>query len=476
MNSQNGPNNHSECTNQDDQLSGEWVQSFMSQMPITSFSTMPQPIGIRSITELSGGSIDISKAPMMHTTTASSDSDSDEFNKSLSYLLTKHLSDQSSGSSDHNSGLNSIFSMSYDGSRQIISMPSPLDNLSLDIPINPPTQFVSRVGMLDGSQESAGKQAMYESPHPANVFNVGALPTRPTTSESLSSIFGLSHHVPMCVTPNQAHQAPTAPISNPLYAPRPTGANSRTALGISVATHSGLATPTAQLEKAAKRSISMLSPEHKPRRGRPSLGSKRSASTGKYLKPIKPTDQQHPNLLQASSVSDPLLEDTTALADSTSSIAIPHRVDRQLAAAARPLLFVRPTDINDKPRRRKRRCVSKDTALATDPAATPASSDEALATTLAETDKDAAENHNSVQWQRISEQRRRDAMRESFDLLKRMLPQSYMTSDDGRELARPVLLARFLRWVDDTLIEMEGLKVEVSRLRIGTRESSNQQQ
>ncbi|KAJ2785590.1 hypothetical protein GGI15_001863 [Coemansia interrupta] len=303
MNNQNATYNPSECTSQADQLSGEWVHSFMSQMPITSFSAMPQPVGIRSITELSGGSIDISKPPMVHTTVASSDSESDEFN-----------------------------------------------------------------------------------------------------------------------------------------------------------------------------SISMVSTEQKPRRGRPALGSKRSVSTGKYLKPIKPTNQQHPTLLQANPITDPLLGDAAALSDTTSSMLIPHRVDRQLAAAARPLLFVRPTDINDKPRRRKRRCISKDTPLSADPAATPASSDEALAVTLTETDKDAADNHNSVQWQRISEQRRRDAMRESFDLLKRMLPQSYMTSDDGRELARPVLLARFLRWVDDTLIEMEGLKAEVARLRIGTCESSNQQQ
>ncbi|KAI7826279.1 hypothetical protein BX661DRAFT_183738 [Kickxella alabastrina] len=59
-------------------------------------------------------------------------------------------------------------------------------------------------------------------------------------------------------------------------------------------------------------------------------------------------------------------------------------------------------------------------------------------------------------------------MRENFDLLKRMLPQAYMASDDGRELARPVLLARFLRWVDDTLIEMASLKAEVARLRVDT--------
>ncbi|PVU92284.1 hypothetical protein BB561_003939 [Smittium simulii] len=66
---------------------------------------------------------------------------------------------------------------------------------------------------------------------------------------------------------------------------------------------------------------------------------------------------------------------------------------------------------------------------------------------------------------KISEQRRRDAMRENFELLKRMLPVEYMTSDDGRELARPVLLARFLRWVDDTLIELEIVKSENQKLK-----------
>ncbi|KAJ2389639.1 hypothetical protein GGI05_003442 [Coemansia sp. RSA 2603] len=436
-------------------------------------------MGIRSIAELNSSSnsnIDLNKASTMNITAASSDSESDEFNKSLSYLITKHLNNQNSGESGNNSGLNSIFNMGYDGCRRIISMPNPLDNLSLDIPINPPTQLVPRVDMFDDGQGSAGKLNMYESPHPGNVFSVGALPSRSSTSESLDSIFGLNHHAPMCVTPNQAHHAVTAAIVNPLYAPKPTGPNGRITLGISMAPHGELVTPTAQPQKITKRSISMVSSEQRPRRGRPALGSKRSASAGKYLKPIQPTDQQPLALLTGSSAAGSQFDDASALPGTVSSLPIPHRVDRQLAAVARPLLFVRPTDINDKPRRRKRRCVSKDTSLLADPTATPVSSDEALAVTLTETDKDAAENHNSVQWQRISEQRRRDAMRESFDLLKRMLPQSYMTSDDGRELARPVLLARFLRWVDDTLIEMEGLKAEVARLKIGTHESSNQQQ
>ncbi|KAJ2588723.1 hypothetical protein EV177_009371 [Coemansia sp. RSA 1804] len=162
-----------------------------------------------------------------------------------------------------------------------------------------------------------------------------------------------------------------------------------------------------------------------------------------------------------------------------STLLPPHRVDRQMAASgARPLLFVRPQPKEAAAaRRRKRRCVSAKCVSST--ASAPASDSfcesgpplPLLTPGAAARDDDAMSSfssnfeQNTLQWQRISEQRRRDAMRENFDLLKRMLPQSYMDSDDGRELARPVLLARFLRWVDDTLIEMEGLKTEVAQLR-----------
>ncbi|OLY81408.1 hypothetical protein AYI68_g4491 [Smittium mucronatum] len=65
---------------------------------------------------------------------------------------------------------------------------------------------------------------------------------------------------------------------------------------------------------------------------------------------------------------------------------------------------------------------------------------------LSPSDSQKGKKRGAVQsgtlWQRISEQRRRDAMRENFDILKRMLPENYAVSDDGRELARPVLLAR----------------------------------
>ncbi|KAJ1935125.1 hypothetical protein FBU59_005483 [Linderina macrospora] len=153
---------------------------------------------------------------------------------------------------------------------------------------------------------------------------------------------------------------------------------------------------------------------------------------------------------------------------------IPHRVDRQLAAAARPLLFVRPRIKDDQPRRRKRRCLSTNpgsTSVGT-PVDTPADIMSAVPLPVLSLGEDGQTN---LQWQRISEQRRRDAMRENFDLLKRMLPQEYMTSDDGRELARPVLLARFLRWVDDTLIEMENLKSEVAQLKMQQMQQMQQQ-
>ncbi|KAI8319557.1 hypothetical protein GQ54DRAFT_299254 [Martensiomyces pterosporus] len=184
---------------------------------------------------------------------------------------------------------------------------------------------------------------------------------------------------------------------------------------------------------------------------------------------------------EPASVDTPRSMHTPSLASSTPTSAvsalIPHRVDRQLAAASRPLLFVRPRSKDDQPRRRKRRCVSSNPAipLGSAPATVKGGPADALGPPAngallkggeAPGSLVADGGQNNLQWQRISEQRRRDAMRENFDLLKRMLPQAYMASDDGRELARPVLLARFLRWVDDTLMEMESLKSEVARLRL----------
>ncbi|KAJ1670439.1 Cell division control protein 3, partial [Coemansia sp. RSA 25] len=160
---------------------------------------------------------------------------------------------------------------------------------------------------------------------------------------------------------------------------------------------------------------------------------------------------------------------STPTLTSAASALIPHRVDRQLAEASRPLFFVRPRTSDDQPRRRKRRCVSSGASLSHP---TKSDSIDAMRGDAAAAVGDGAASGKgdpeepNLQWQRISEQRRRDAMRENFDLLKRMLPQGYMASDDGRELARPVLLARFLRWVDDTLIEMESLKGEVAHLRL----------
>ncbi|KAJ1674178.1 hypothetical protein EV182_003802, partial [Spiromyces aspiralis] len=154
----------------------------------------------------------------------------------------------------------------------------------------------------------------------------------------------------------------------------------------------------------------------------------------------------------------------------TSAKVTPHRVDRQLAITQRPLLFVRPKNKHETPRKRRRRCMSSDAAKTLNGGSSGIMADDGRGSSndseAGAADNNNRENMSCLQWQRISEQRRRDAMRENFDLLKRMLPTEYMHSDDGRELARPVLLARFLRWVDDKLIEMETLRSELARLEV----------
>ncbi|KAJ1918002.1 hypothetical protein H4219_002890 [Mycoemilia scoparia] len=174
----------------------------------------------------------------------------------------------------------------------------------------------------------------------------------------------------------------------------------------------------------------------------------------------------------------------------TLNITTPHRVDRQLMLSAqRPLLFARPKNKDETPRKRRRRCVSSDAtkvlSLSSDSLYSAAGSPNGMQKINAHSksglergssssssnisssvdgpalNADSKEGMSGLQWQRISEQRRRDAMRDNFDLLKRMLPTEYMQSDDGRELARPVLLARFLRFVDDTLLDMQRLKNEL---------------
>ncbi|OMH81444.1 hypothetical protein AX774_g5093 [Zancudomyces culisetae] len=145
-----------------------------------------------------------------------------------------------------------------------------------------------------------------------------------------------------------------------------------------------------------------------------------------------------------------------------------HRVDRQLAATiGRPILFVRPKTEENKIYRKKKKSKSTADAECQDGRS---SVDDVQNSHESSEFNTQLENisgtvNSSVQWQRVSEQRRRDAMRENFDILKRMLPEQYLRSDDGRELARPVLLARFLRWVDDTLIELETSKSRYNQLK-----------
>ncbi|KAJ1956410.1 hypothetical protein EC988_001359 [Linderina pennispora] len=224
------------------------------------------------------------------------------------------------------------------------------------------------------------------------------------------------------------------------------------------------AKPAIEADSAESKSLSSIVTEAV---GPPPLHPSSFTSNQGDLLPSTPLTGDPPGHVM-SEISASHSSGTPSLSSSTSTPAmpglIPHRVDRQLAAAARPLLFVRPRIKDDQPRRRKRRCLSSNPGSA---AGTPVDTPPDIVSAVPMPGPPLGEDgQTNLQWQRISEQRRRDAMRENFDLLKRMLPQEYMTSDDGRELARPVLLARFLRWVDDTLIEMENLKSEVARLKM----------
>ncbi|PVV02012.1 hypothetical protein BB560_003545 [Smittium megazygosporum] len=174
----------------------------------------------------------------------------------------------------------------------------------------------------------------------------------------------------------------------------------------------------------------------------------------------------------------------------------PHRIDRQLAVTIKkPIMFLRPPDLKSKLRSKGKNKLknkqdqelkkvfenkssqgstnnifNKENDIARQSATENQVQKSLFSADLQNKDSLKAELKKSQlpnpQWQRMSEQRRRDAMRENFELLKRMLPVDYMTSDDGRELARPVLLARFLRWVDDTLLELENVKGENKRLKL----------
>ncbi|KAJ2359241.1 hypothetical protein GGF43_000263 [Coemansia sp. RSA 2618] len=338
----------------------------------------------------------------------------------------------SGGGGEYNLALTDILESGYDnGARRVISMPNPLGNLSFEIPINPPVQ-------------------------PSMGMGYGFMPSQCALANS---------RMPTLQQQQQQQQQRPAP-PNGMFGPKSTGEG---VLGIhSMSSAPALvkfddvgksgdetrATDSSSPEQPMSQQLSPLlgaMPASGEQSWRPPLPNPRLGAHTTAPSPAVCTDDT-PSLLGISCSSTPLLGSSSA----SISALLPHRVDRQLAAAgARPLLFVRP-NAKGSQARRKRRCVSTDTIVKQEKVE----------------HVDAAADASNNQWQRISEQRRRDAMRENFDLLKRMLPQAYMDSDDGRELARPVLLARFLRWVDDTLIEMENLKVEVAHLRMVARDSA----
>ncbi|KAJ2232945.1 hypothetical protein IWW45_004582 [Coemansia sp. RSA 485] len=483
------------------QLSREWMQSLISQVPMHQFTDMPQPINIVSsapgITTISESTGSTTADPTMSGAAASSDSDSDDFSKSLSFLLSQHLSQQqmstakrayssngmlpesgaATAASTFGTGFAHVFDMGYNDRQRIINMPNPLGSLSLDIPINPqPVQPM--LGMdLVGAHQVTDKHLMYGvQPHAQaqHQQNMLITPMACTSARSLEPVNGFTAMHEAKTLDN----APT-PTPTPILAPMGSSgsmvtnktsadSNSRSALGISASKRSKLSTTTTFPAGPGARSVSMaggLVSNSKPRRGRPPLANKRAASAGKALTPAEHSSgvfgihlsdeaQQLSVPGTPGACIDVSLNGTMSPSMSSASALLPHRVDRQLAVEARPLLFVRPSTSKVQSRRRKRQ------------GGTPSEVETPVTGEQQGADMAGDEGQGAVHWQRISEQRRRDAMRESFDLLKRMLPQKYMDSDDGRELARPVLLARFVRWVDDTLIEMEALKSEVFRLRL----------
>ncbi|KAJ1992159.1 hypothetical protein GGI25_003015 [Coemansia spiralis] len=388
-----------------DPMSRGWIHSLISQLTGTTSQDMDKQ---NTTTELQGPNSNA------------------DIPRSLSFPMAQHLSHTTQSAKD-NAGLSTsdyrsltdMLEIGYDsGGRRVISMPNPLGNL-FETPINPVHPQYALVADCRQVQTSA--------PLTSDIDRLLGLQSQ----LGISAFASLENSLPS-ISQSLSQQAVYA-----TPAPETTGEPAKKAKWSKTHSCSADANADAQCSKPVDHLPPLPFTSELP------------------AKPISTQSQQAPQTLAETSsqairadTNSPHTHDSNATTPLLStapgtpmSALIPHRVDRQLAAAgARPLLFVRPRGKDDQQRRRKRRCVSAN-----------------------ETDVPAEEN--SLQWQRISEQRRRDAMRENFDLLKRMLPQAYMDSDDGRELARPVLLARFLRWVDDTLIEMEGLKAEVTRLK-----------
>ncbi|KAJ2803948.1 hypothetical protein H4R21_001836 [Coemansia helicoidea] len=439
-----------ECTGQ---LSRDWVQSIIAQAVLT--SSAPGAEGM--VVGAPSGAASQDSGPA-----ASSDSDSDDISRSLSLFLSHQLAEAPHPPPDQtampfpalmakglpsmdlsaHAGLGAAFTdmldIGYDhGSRRVISMPNPLGNLSFEIPINPP---MDAPAMSMPGHMCKEPSALGVAPVAASLLAASRASQRQVSSGALLGAGGMAGLFALCPPAVARAAMPLAPAL--AYADGQAG------------------------RRAAEESSSPeepMSQQMSPKLRRGQTVERLCRREGARGEAPSPAGGMAPGA--HSSASTPLLE--TAGGPLASSL-LPHRVDRQLAEGTRPLLFVRPSTKPVQSRRRKRRCIS--------------TNDELLPGLLgpgggggggggsggisSNGNGGMLDDPHSTQWQRISEQRRRDAMRENFDLLKRMLPQEYMSSDDGRELARPVLLSRFLRWVDDTLIEMENLKSEVARLRL----------
>ncbi|KAJ2293278.1 hypothetical protein IW141_001340 [Coemansia sp. RSA 355] len=437
------------------QFTRNWMQSIFTQTPIAQGLAQP---GESTAQAMRG-----TKRPS--STEIAANHEPDDISKSLSLFLSQQLipSEQQAGNSSlypdmsgakelsamvsANSGYNPMLTdmldIGYDtGGRRVISMPNPLGNLSFEIPINPPVQPALSMPIM--SQSLLDKAPMAYGLTPNQYAFTGSRMQFPQQRQvSAHAMFGptctveglLNIHAKTCSAESLLGMTCSTETAPALVAGALDGHTQLS--GDSRLTDSS--SPDLPISQQLSPQLSSAHVASGPNRRVP-LPKRRIGTHTTAPSPAVTMDDI--SGLGTSCASTPLL-------GSTSSTLLPHRVDRQLAAAgARPLLFVRPNAKGSQSRRRKRRCVSPVSAFPAHP------------------DTLAGLEASNNQWQRISEQRRRDAMRENFDLLKRMLPQAYMDSDDGRELARPVLLSRFLRWVDDTLIEMENLKTEVARLRI----------
>ncbi|KAJ2310207.1 hypothetical protein IWW51_004658 [Coemansia sp. RSA 2702] len=413
------------------QLAKSWMQSMLVQA-----STQPGSSGAkRPGTSLDCVSDEVSKSLSLLLSQASDAGGFGAFEdpcdtKSLNAMMSAH-------SGSYMPALTDMLEIGYDaGGRRVISMPNPLGNLSFEIPINPPMP----------------SSAMSVAPAPYALAASRAAPPSHHAAALLGPTGGFESLLGIHAQQGAAMPAPALVASTPS---KDGGAGDS-----DEARHSDSSSPDQPMLHKLSPPLGAAPASRKLGR-RPPLPKKRLGARTAAPSPAPATDDLAG--LGTSSASTPLLGSLTPLSTSAMLSGLPsHRVDRQLAAAgARPLLFVRPSDKGGQSRRRKRRCVSSSDGL-------PAASDDT-------SESGAPGEATSNQWQRISEQRRRDAMRENFDLLKRMLPKEYMDSDDGRELARPVLLSRFLRWVDDTLIEMENLRSEVASLRLAARRPALQQ-